>query len=659
MFIIFKLKTIVNHRTYLRRPTSKGTIACTKRLSEITSIARAEITILKDRLTNLNPKVGSEVPHPNKDVRGVRYYVVYPILSQSKQPTRSTSKNGENPKSIINCQKRAEFGISRRVKALGRRRIHSTTVICRKGSSRFTIGGAEFEGSTIKDQFDKLKSDLKNNNKVNNLTAILSNKKFLIGCYQNIKPKSGNITQILNEEALDVINSDWFEKISNSFKNGLYKFKPSRKTYISKSNGKLRPLIMPSSQDKIIQEGMRILLDAVFEGDFQKSSHAFQAGKGHYSALNQIRMKFGKVNWFIEGDIEQQYSGINHNVLVDLLREKIQDEPFIDLIYKYLKLRYGEKYDVHITPMRIGLSQGGLISSSLFNIYMHSFDVWVEDILIPKYTKGKRYKSNPKNTKVIRTFESAVDKSIRTSSITDDFNYVRVYYVRYVDNFLMGVHGSKKTCDLIKREIKSFLEEKLLLTLNPDKTKITHSITEEALFLGYHISCIPIKKMQIGHSSKKRFVRKTTRTILTAPLKRVLKRLKEKGFLNQKDMPTRNGRYINTDLWNIIDNYRTIERGILNYYSLANNYGRFAARVHYSLKYSCALTVSSKMKLKTTRGAFKKYGKNLTIEVDGKSISYPKISYKRPRKKVKFVESNFDKALDRLMYRLKWHVGNS
>jgi hypothetical protein len=112
----------------------------------------------------------------------------------------------------------------------------------------------------------------------------------------------------------------------------------------------------------------------------------------------------------------------------------------------------------------------------------------------------------------------------------------------------------------------------------------------------------------------------------------VVEKLRSKGFLNLKYKPTRNGRYINKDLWKIIYTYRSIERKIVSYYFLASNYGRLIARVHYILKYSCALTISSKMKLKTLREVFKRYGKNLTVTVGTKSISYPRISYKTSRK---------------------------
>jgi hypothetical protein len=323
-----------------------------------------------------------------------------------------------------------------------------------------------------------------------------------------------------------------------------------------------------------------------------------------------------------------------------------------------MRVGYGEKPD-EITPMKLGLMQGGLISPILSNIYMHPFDEWMEDVLVPKYTVGEKKKVNPEYTKMVRQHGRAVDKQISTR-IANDENFGRVVYVRYVDDFLIGVIGSKETCMKIREEIKVFLEERLAMTLNMDKTHITHSTTEKALFLGYEISCTPKSKMPIGYDSRGRLVRKTTRTIMSAPIKRVVERLRLKGFLNSNNQPTRCGRYINMDLWNIIESYKSIERGVVNYYSMANNYGRLAARVHYSLKYSCALTISSKMKLRTMRGAFKRYGKDLEIKVKDKSISYPNISYKRPRKVMRRPNDYFpfEYFFERLAYRHQRHVGN-
>jgi len=320
----------------------------------------------------------------------------------------------------------------------GRRRIRSTTVVCGKGSSGFSIDDIEFEGSIIKDQFKKLQSDLKIGNKANNLTSILSNENFLVGCYQSIRSKPGNMTS-----SLDGINLEWFKEVSNSFKNGAFRFKPLRQTYIFKPNGDKRVLTIPSPRDKIVQEGIRILVSCVFEEGFKKSSHAFRPTKGCHTALNQIRMKCGKVNWFIEGYIKQQFPSIDRTILVETMRTKIQDEPFIDLIFKYIKVGYEEK-------SQTGISQGGLISPILSNIYMHPFDAWVEDELIPKYTKGKRKKSNPEYTKMIKKYGKAVAKSIRTTIAADE-NFVRVHYVRYADDFLIGIQGSKDLCKDIKK----------------------------------------------------------------------------------------------------------------------------------------------------------------------------------------------------------------
>jgi retron-type reverse transcriptase len=619
---------MVNRRTYLKGLTLKGNTACTKKSSERveTEIKGIYTGAFMDRITNLNSKVGSEVPLPyilneHKDVQGKGYYVVYSLFSQSKQPTSSARKNEGSPKNVSYCPKQMEFAIFRNTKVWGRRRIHSTAFISRKESSKFSVGEVEFEGSTIKDQFDLLYENLKLNKKANNLTTILSNQKFLMRCYLNIKPKPGNMTNSLDKRTLDGINSKWFEKVCNSFRNGFYKFKPSERIHITKSNEKLKPLTIPSLQDKIVQEGMRILLNAVFEKDFRKSSHAFQTNKGCHTALNQIRTEFGKVNWFIEGDINQLYPSIDDKVLIALLRSKIQDEPFIDLIYKYLRAGYGKTAAENIKLMKVGLTHSGLISHVLSNIYMHVLDVWMEDSLILKYSLGKRKKTNLESSKMIWEHGIAVNKTTRTR-IPKDLEYGRVYYVRYVDNFIIGVSGSKKTCEIIRDEIKLFLSEKLLLNL--DKCKIIHATKGKALFLSYQICCTPIRKMRVGYDTRGRLAKRTTRAILLAPIPMVLQKFKEKGFLNNKNMPTKNGRYVNIDLWNIVDKYRTVERGVLNYYAMANNYGRLAARVHFSLKYSCALTISSKMNLKTVRGAFRKYGKDLTIVGNKRSVSFPK-----------------------------------
>jgi len=459
----------------------------------------------------------------------------------------------------------------------------------------------------------------------------MSDPNFLIAAWARIRSNSRSLTFALSKETLDGIALSWFEETANTMRNGIFQFSPSRRTYISKFDGGKRPLTIPSPRDKIVQEAMRFLLMLVFEGDFSKNSHGWVSGRGCHTALNQIKMEFAHDNWLIEGDIDQQSPSMNHQVLVNLLKTKIDDQAFIDLIYKYLRVGYGESPN-KIVKMSIGTSQGGVLSPVLANIYMTPFDKWVERDLIPKYTKGKRKKANPVYTKMIRSGK-VTDHSIH-STYAHDPNFIRLHYVRYADDFIMGLNGPKIYCKQIVDECKIFLFEQLKLTLNIEKTKITHSQLDSATFLGYRVYKTKLSKMKIAQNRKGQLSRRTTNTILDGPIDRIVKKLNERGYTKKDGSPTRNGRFINHTLYDMIEHYKMVERGILQYYKLANNYGRVAARVHYILKYSCALTIASKMKLNTLRRVFNKYGKNLNIKNEAGEIitNYPTVDYRRPKK---------------------------
>lgn len=187
----------------------------------------------------------------------------------------------------------------------------------------------------------------------------------------------------------------------------------------------------------------------VFKDNFSKNSHGWVSSRGCHTALNQIKMGFVHNNWLIEGNIDQQFPSLNHQVLVNLLKTKIDDQAFIDLIYKYLKMGYGESPD-KIVRMSIGTSQGGVLSPVLANIYMTPFDKWVERDLIPKYTKGKRRKANPVYTKMIRSGK-VTDHSI-PSLYSHDRNFIRLHYVRYANDYLMGFNDPKIYCKQIVDE---------------------------------------------------------------------------------------------------------------------------------------------------------------------------------------------------------------
>jgi group II intron reverse transcriptase/maturase len=616
---------VIKHDAYLRGPTSKGTIACIRRHSERVS---AKLFTNMGRFTNpsYNFLVGSEVPIKRVSVRN---YVVFLSPSKFDKPAASSSFRKGSPKLVLR-RKRTELAMTRNSKEWGLRRVHSTAPACRKEPSYVRFDKDTLSGVYESNQLDLLRSCIISNKKCVNLSKIMSDPHFLISAWVRIRSSSRSLTSALSKKTLDGIALSWFEETANTMRNGIFQFSPSRRIYISKSDEKKRHLTISSPRDKIVQEAMRFLLMLVFEGDFSKNSHGWVSGKSCHTALNQIKMEFAHDNWFIEGDIDQQSPSLNHQVLVNLLKNKIDDQAFIDLIYKYLRVGYGEFPD-GIVKMRIGTSQGGALSAVLANIYMTTFDKWVEKDLIPKYTKGKRKKANSAYTKMIRSGK-VTDHSI-PSLYAHDQDVIRFHYVRYTDDFMIGLNGPKIYCKQIVNECKTFLFEQLKLTLNIEKTKITHSQLDSAKFLGYRVYKTKLSKMKIFYNLKGRFSRRTTNTILDGPIDQIVKKLNGRGYTKKDGSPTRNARFINHTLYDIIEHYKMVERAILQYYKLANNYVRVAARVHYILKYSCALTIASKMKLTTLRRVFNKYGKNLDIKNElGKIITnYPTVDYHRPK----------------------------
>jgi group II intron reverse transcriptase/maturase len=639
---------LVNHPTYPTGPTSLGKTACRKRPNER---VLAKVTFTMNRLTNLyNSRVGYEIPLYIYNVQDDLDYVVSKSFTQSKQPALIKRLREESSKVNIR-RKYSEFGISRNTKVLGRRRIHSTSLISGKESRSMPTWITELSGSLRNVEFDNLIQNIQNDSICTNLSVLMTDPNFLLACWVRIRSNKGALTKALSDESLDGLNYGWFEEVAKGMRNGSFNFKPYRRTYIPKPNGKKRPLTIPSPKDKIVQEAMKFLLEMIYEPDFRECSHAFRPGRGCDTALNSIKVKFNASAWFIEGDIEQQYPSINHHKMVRILKTKINDQAFIDLIWKYMKTVYGE-IGKQEKVLKIGLVQGGILSPVLSNIYMHPFDEWMEDVMIPSFNKGKVRRTNPEYLKLWRKGEVMAKHQIRKTDGHDP-NFRRMSYVRYVDDFLIGIIGDKQDCIEVREKIKEFLEINLNLTLSIEKSKITHSTKDSALFLGYRIHGTPLSKMPVRYNKLGNLTRRATRMQLDGPIDRIVKRLHEKGFAKKSGNPTRNGKFIHLNVYDMIEHFKSIERGILNYYGLASNYGRVAARVHYILKYSCALTIASKMRLKTLRRVFRKYGRNLIVKTDGgKTTSYPSISYKKPNKLRLPSGTTPDDMVEKLTYRI-------
>src|SRR6266852_9019494 len=155
------------------------------------------------------------------------------------------------------------------------------------------------------------------------------NKDLYLLAYGNIYSNQGAMTPGTGGETADGMSEEKIEEIAELMRQERYRFSPARRTYIPKKNGKLRPLGIPSWSDKLVGEVVRLLLEAYYEPGFSSASHGFRKGRGCYTALREINNTCTGTVWFIEGDISDCFGSLGHQVLLNILAEKIQDQRFL------------------------------------------------------------------------------------------------------------------------------------------------------------------------------------------------------------------------------------------------------------------------------------------------------------------------------------------
>lgn len=532
-------------------------------------------------------------------------------------------------------------------------------------------------------------------NKCTNAFAIASSVECLKAAYWDLKSKPGMMTKGIDDITLDGITEKWFTETSEKLRREQYRFKPARRVYIPKANGKTRPLGIASPRDRIVQQAFKLIMESVIEPRFSNLSHGFRPNRGCHTALKEVRTWKG-VSWFIEGDISKFFDNIDHKILETMLEKHFKDARLIHLYWKLVKAGYVEWNSHTFQNSIVGVPQGGIISPLLSNLILNELDEYMEKRiaeqeslnagilpyirnpyyhklesrirrmkqsllthLCTKGTKGakKGDKGELKNTR--RLLELIKERRRVSSAIPNPKFSTRIKYVRYADDWIVGIWGPKAAALQLKGDIKELLTG-LKLELSIEKTLITNARTERAKFLGTYITKLWVRgtlltKARNGNSRSKSRRRVPGGNIwMTAPILDIMNKLKSQGFcyvgLKNELRAKAISKFVVLPLREIVIRYRSIYLGFLNYYSFVDNIGMFR-KIHWILMGSLKATIRRKCKL-SWKEVNTKWGKNITIlEKKKRPVDF---CFERPeRKPMNFKVAEKLEFIDPLLAKIK------
>jgi len=428
---------------------------------------------------------------------------------------------------------------------------------------------------------------------------------FFMDAYRKMYANPGNMTPGADGKTIDGFKKSKIENLISKLRDEQYYPTPVRRVYIPKKNDKKkkRPLGIPSFEDKLVQEVVRKMLEAIYEPIFLDTSHGFRPNRSCQTALFQAKSTCRGTKWVVEGDITGCFDNVDHDILLKILSRKISDGRFLELIRRFLKAGYFEFRQVKNSLS--GVPQGGIISPILSNIYLHELDMYMEE-MEKKLSRGKRKKANPgydwlasKRTRCLQKgrYDEAnelIQKMRKLPSQNQmDSNYLRVKYVRYADDFVICIDGSKELAEQIKQDMTQFLKDTLKLELNANKTLITNLKDEHVRFLGYELSKSHedtiVKKNSNG--VKKRSVNETIQ--LLVPSEAINRKIKP--FMENGKAASFKAR-VNLPILDIINEYNAEIHGLYEYYNLATDVATKLGKFKYYHYLSLVKTIAHKEK---------------------------------------------------------------
>lgn len=405
-----------------------------------------------------------------------------------------------------------------------------------------------------------------------NLFNKICSTKNIVNAIRSISKNTGGRTAGVDGTTIKDIkkynNNEMVKKIQNKLRSGNYQPKRIKRIYIPKANGDMRPLGIPTIEDRIIQQAIKQVIEPIAEAQFSRISSGFRPGRSAHNSMAQVdkMIQMSKMSWCIKCDIKGFFDNVDHNRLIKALWSfGIRDKTVISIIKTILKTEIVDM-NGNITKPEKGTPQGGIISPLLANIYLDALDKWIESQWTHFETKHTYY-SEKRTKEYQRPNQNKKYRALRENSAMKE-----MYIVRYADDFLIFTN-SKENAEKIKIATVKWLRENLKLECSPDKTKIIDLQNEFAEFLGF--------KFKISNRIKETSKGSKKYVIDSHIADNALKNIKEKLYKQIDYIATASD---NITFHKAIQIYNSMVMGMHNYYCVAHGVNNDFHRIGWDIQ---------------------------------------------------------------------------